>query len=136
MARKTSTVVIEAEGRDHGKHFFLREMPASQAEKWAMRVFLALARGGIEFPEDVAASGMAGIAAVGLAAIQNMAAEDAIRLMDEMFQCVQIIPDPARPSIVRPLIEDDIEEVKTRFHLRKEVLALHIGFFPSASPST
>ncbi|MCI0152403.1 DUF3990 domain-containing protein [Paraburkholderia sediminicola] len=30
------------DGRDHGKVFQLTEMPSDQAEKWAIRVLLAL----------------------------------------------------------------------------------------------
>ena len=36
MARKTANVTISAAGRDQGKVFVLREMPASQAERWAL----------------------------------------------------------------------------------------------------
>ncbi|MNL82434.1 hypothetical protein D3C87_2098140 [compost metagenome] len=47
--------------------------------------------------------------------------------------CVQIQPSP---SVVRPLIDDDIEEVATLFHLRKQVLGLHMDFSTAAAPST
>jgi hypothetical protein len=134
MARKTEMVVIDAEGRDKGKTFIIREMPATQAEKWAMRAFLALAKSGVDVPEDVAASGLAGIAALGLRALSGLTFADAEPLMDEMFSCIQIMPDPTRPNVTRHLIEDDIEEVATRLRLRKEVLALHTGFFTGAAP--
>ena len=54
-------------------------------------------------------------------------------LMDEMFRCIQIQPDPRKPEVVRPLIDngtegDDIEEVATRLRLRSEVINLHTGF--------
>jgi hypothetical protein len=42
--------------------------------------------------------------------------------------CVQIIPNPANPDIVRNLVDDDTEEILTIFKLQKEVLALHVDF--------
>lgn len=128
MARKTATVTIEADGRDLGKVFLLREMPASQAEKWAARAFLAMARSGIDIPDDMAGAGLAGIAAVGLKAIGGLGFAEAEPLMDEMFACIQIIPDPARPAVVRALVESDTEEISTRLRLRKEVFGLHVDF--------
>lgn len=135
MARKTETVIIEREGRDIGKAFLIREMPASQAERWATRAFLALAKGGIEIPDDVINSGMAGIAAIGIKALANVPYGDAQYLLDEMFQCVSIIPDLSKPQVVRPLIEDDIEEVATRLQLRQATFELHTGFFAFAARS-
>jgi hypothetical protein len=135
MARKTKTIVIETPGRDFQKMFVLTEMAPTKAEKWAFRAFLALAKSGVEIPDDIANSGLAGIAKVGLQAFSGLSFEDAEPLMDEMFAMVAIIPDPARPEIKRgyggvgALIEDDIEEVSTRLLLRKELFALHTNFF-------
>jgi hypothetical protein len=128
MARKTATITIDAEGRDHGKQFLLREMPASQAEKWAMRVFFGMAKSGLEIPDHIASTGLAGIAAIGLKAIGGLSFDTAEPLLDEMMACVQRIPNPAKPDIVRPLVEDDIEEIGTRLRLRKEVFGLHVDF--------
>jgi len=141
--RKETTVTIEAEGRDKGKQFHLREMPASQAEAWAMKVFHGLAKADVELPEDLVGSGMAGIAKLGAGIATAIEFEDLMKILDEMFQGVQIIPDPSRPGVKRALIEDDIEEVATRLQLRKELLALHLDFFadavrsisPSAAPA-
>lgn len=126
--RKTASVTITADGRDKGKVFLLTEMPASVAEKWAMRALLALGRSGIELPDDVANGGMAGVAAAGLRAFAGIEFGDAEPLMDEMFGCVQIVPDPKQAAVARDLIEDDIFEVSTRLLLRSEVVALHVGF--------
>ncbi|MFL9904276.1 hypothetical protein PQR71_40165 [Paraburkholderia fungorum] len=133
MTRKTLTITLDADGRDQGKVFLLREMPPSQAEKWAMRAFLALAKSGVQIPDDISSAGLAGIAALGLKALSGLSFEDAEPLMDEMFSCISIIPDPSRPNVVRALIEDDIEEVSTRLRLRKEVFGLHTNFFTSAA---
>jgi hypothetical protein len=130
--RKTLTVTIDAPGRDQGKAFVLREMPASQAEKWAARAFLALAKSGVEVPDNIAAAGLSGVAAMGIKAFGGMSFRDAEPLLDEMFGCVSHIPDPARPAVVRALIEDDIEEVATRLKLRLELFRLHMDFSVAA----
>lgn len=128
MARKTKTVVITAEGRDTGKHFLLTEMSASQAESWAFRAFGAMARAGIDVPEEVVTSGLVGLSAIGLKAFLASDWNDVEPLLAEMMACIQAQPDPAQPAIVRKLIEDDIEEPATRARLRDEVFELHTGF--------
>jgi len=128
MARKTKVVTITAEGRDRGKQFLITEMPASRAEKWAFRAFFALGRAGIQVPEEMAGMGMSVIAVIGIRALAMLRFEDAEPLMDEMMGCVQFMPDPARPAIVRQLIEDDVEEATTLLLLRSEVIELHTGF--------
>lgn len=135
MARKTKTVTITSSGRDQGKVFFLTEMPATKAEKWAARAFLALAKAGLDVPEEAASAGVAGFAAMGLDAIGKLNWEDAEPLLDEMMGCVQVQPSP---GITRPLVEaaDDIEEVMTLLTIRKELLELHLGFSLAAAPST
>lgn len=137
--RKTNTVIVEAEGRDKGKMFTLTEMPPSQAEKWAFRALLALAKSGVEVPDDIASAGLAGVARLGIKAFSGLHYEDAEPLLDEMFAMVSYVPDPTKPAIKRgfggvgPLIEDDIEEVQTRLLLRKELFALHLNFFTPVS---
>jgi hypothetical protein len=136
MARKTLTYAVQNDGRDAGKHFLLTEMPASQAERWAIRAFLAMAKGGIELPDGIEQSGMAGIAKAGLGLLLKIPYEDALPLLDEMMGCVQIIPNPNNRSVVRDLLEDDIEDVMTRFKLRKEVFGLHMDFSLAGAKST
>jgi hypothetical protein len=129
MARKTETTVITAEGRDQGKHFVLTEMAASKAEAWAFRAFGAMTRSGVDIPEEIVTAGMVGLSAMGLKAFLASDWADVEPLLAEMMACVQFRPDPAgQPQIVRPLIEDDIEEPSTRAKLRDEVFKLHTGF--------
>lgn len=128
MGRKTKTVVVETEGRDKGKHFLITEMSASQAESWAFRAFGAMARAGVEVPENVVMSGMVGLSALGLKAFLAANWADVEPLLGEMMACVQAVPEPDRPEVTRRLIEDDIEEAATRARLRDEVFELHTGF--------
>lgn len=131
--RKTKEVTITTEGRDKGKTFVITEMPASRAEKWATRAFLALGRAGIEVPEELQGAGMAAIAIVGIRALARLSFADAEPLLDDMMACVQI----KMPAITRALIDDgseseDIEEATTRLLLRSEVFELHTGFSVAA----
>lgn len=127
MPLKTATIRITAEGRDRGKAFLITEMPASRLELWAMRAFMALAKGGVEVPEDVQSAGVEALARFGLKALSAVPYEDAVALMGEMFECVRW-QSPDNPEITRPLIETDIEELGTRVRLRAEVFTLHTGF--------
>jgi hypothetical protein len=130
--RKETTFVAE-DGRDKGKQFHLKEMPASQAEAWAIRALLAIGNAGVEIPDDAAGLGMAGVAAMGIKALMAIPYAAAEPLLDEMMACVQAMPSA---NVFRPLVEDDIEEVVTRFKLRKAVWELHAGFFDSGGAST
>jgi len=135
MARTTANYTIQDEGRDKDKVFVLTELPASKAESWAMRAILALMAGGVELPEGFDRMGMAGMAEVGIKALSGLKWEVAEPLLAEMWQCVQIMPDPSKTHIIRNLIEEDIEEIATRVKLRAEVWKLHTGFLKAVAPS-
>jgi hypothetical protein len=135
MARKTARYVVEDEGRDQGKVFLLREMPATQGERWALRAFLAMAKNGVELPDGTRDAGFAGIASYGLSLIGKLPFEEADALMEEMVRCVTIIPDPAK-EFDRSLVESDIEEIATRVKLRIAVFKLHADFSKAAALST
>lgn len=127
MARKTA-IVSDFTGRDAGKVFVITEMSAFAAEKWAARALLALARSGLDVPEDVAREGMAGIARFGFGAIAGAKFEEIEPLLDEMFLCVKIAPDPKHMELTRGVIEEDVEEIATLLKLRGEALKLHVDF--------
>ena len=135
MARHTATYTVPDEGRDRGKVFLITEMPASRGESWAYRALLALIAGGVNLPEGFERMGMAGMAELGIKALSGLKWEVAEPLLAEMWECVEIIPDPAKPQVVRALIEDDVEEVLTRTKIRAEVWKLHTGFLKAAALS-
>ena len=148
MARRQLTIRIDAEGRDKGKVFVLTELPASQAERWALRAVMALGAANAELPDGMELAGLAGLArAIGvtdgaslleafartaLTLFTRIPFEQAEELLGSMWACVQIIPDPGNPSVIRSLIEDDIEEVATRLRLRSEIIKMHLGFSQAA----
>lgn len=142
--RKTGIVKIEdPASRDSGKVFVLKEMPAAVAERWATRALLALARSGIDLPENIAGAGWAGIAMLGFQALSKMDFADVQPLLDEMWACVSIRPDQRQPEVIRPLMwagpdgeGADIEEISTMIKLRTEVFTLHTGFSIPGAGST
>lgn len=127
MARRTKIYTVIDPGRDRGKKFFLTEMPASQAERWALRAFLALAKSKKDVG-DISSQGMAGLAQVGLDTFFQLDYYEIEPLLDEMKACIKYIPNPENIEVIRPLLEDDIEEVATWLTLRMEVFALHTDF--------
>lgn len=138
MGRRTKLVTITDEGRDKGKKFLITEMEASQAEAWAFRVLLALGSSNAEIPAPE--TGMAGLAQIGLRGLLGLPWLVAEPLLKEMFQCVQVCPDEKNPSFVRSLEpaesgDYDIEEIATRFRLRKEIFQLHVDFSSAALQS-
>jgi hypothetical protein len=132
MRKILEVMIPEEEGnRDKGKLFIITELPASQSEMWALRVFQALAKSGVDIGDVDASSGMAGIAFMGIKAVAGMNFSEAQVLMEEMFRCIKIAPNPGDHGVMRAVIEEDIEEVSTRLLLRRKVLELHTGFsFP------
>ena len=128
MARKTQDYVITRDGRDKGKTFVLNEMPAVKGDKWAKRLLMGMVRAGVDLPEDIYETGMAGVAAAGFKALLTIPWEIAEPLLDELMTCVTIKPDPRNPSVERGLIPDDIEEVVTHMTLQSGVFELHTGF--------
>ena len=111
--------------RDAGKKFRITEMPSWQAEKWALRAFMALARSGVDVPEDVQELGLAGLAQLGLKALAGASFEEAEPLLDEMMTCVKFVSSAGHE---RDLLPDEIEEVATRLQLRGEIFKLHTDF--------
>lgn len=141
MRRKaTIAIPLEEGNRDGGKQFLLTELPADQAERWALRMLLAIAHAGGTLPDGALNGGMAGVAAtvqgslaVALRAMAGLRFEDTEPLLAIMFSCVQFQPVlesgellPPQPIVVGA--NSQIEEVSTRMRLRWEVLQLHLNF--------
>lgn len=129
MARKTKIVTMPADaGRDAGKTFVLTEMDAATGERWAFRALFAMASNGADIPPEVQNMGWGALAAFGVRSLLTMQFEEAVPLLDEMMDCIVVLPDPKKPNVTRPIDADDIEELTTRLLLRSEVFNLHTGF--------
>ena len=132
MARKTKKITIDSKGRDYGKVFLITELDAWSAEEWATEALFAMMNSGVNIPEGIEQAGLAGVAALGLAALTKVQYDKAKPLIEKMMSCVKIQPSP---SVERELILDDIEEVGTLLLLKKEVLLLHLDFFTAGGAS-
>lgn len=144
MARRTTRVTITAAGRDKGKVFELREMPADQGERWANRAILAIANAGGKLPDGVLESGMAGleltwrnVLVVGLLAFKGLSFAEVEPLLDEMKPGISWCPPGAAPpQQIFPGEDSQIEEWGTWYTLRYEWLQLHLGFSLAGALST
>ena len=138
MPRKTTRITITEEGRDKGKSFVLTELPADQAERWAIRAMLAMVQSGAEISPETMAGGMASFAVLGVQALGGVSWDQLEPLLAEMWQCVQYNHAPNIPlQSIAEGINSQIEEVATRFALRVAVLQLHMNFFiPEATPTS
>lgn len=130
--RKTKLLTIDVEGRDKGKTFLLTEMSARRVERWATQVFMLLMRSGVAVPEEQVALGLAGLASIGIKMLSGVPTIEAQGLLDEMLECVEILPDEKNPNVRRGLIDEDVEEPATYWRMRVEIFALHTGFFSYA----
>lgn len=152
MARKTKTVAIES-GRDNGKSFLVTEMPLTKADKWANTALLAMMRGGVDvggvnfdligntlMPSDApkidVSGGMLELARISIAGLGNVTETVGQSLLDQLIEdCVQVVPTggAARPMLS---VDDEIEDLKTLWTLRKEAFILHIDFLADGSSQT
>jgi hypothetical protein len=124
MARRTKVFrVDDSKSRDHGREYLLTEMAADEAEWWAFQVLQALL--GSESEIDFNAP-LAQMARQGLAALGKLPPDKAKPLLEQMMTCVKVKLPGTNES--REMLVGDIEEVKTRVLIRKEVFELHISF--------
>lgn len=137
MARKTSTYIVDSDGRDKGKHFLLTEMPVTKTEDWAIRALLALGSANVEIPDGAFQLGAAALAEVGLKKLFAISADQMRPLLSELMECVEYIPNPKIPQVTVkfPIFESQIEEVSTLLKIKWEVLKLHMDFSLAASLS-
>jgi hypothetical protein len=152
MARKTKTVVIES-GRDQGKSFLVTEMPVTKADKWANTALLAMMRGGVDvggvnfdligntlMPSDApkidVSGGMLELARISIAGLGNVTETVGQSLLDQLIEdCVQVVPTGGAARSMLS-IDDEIEDLKTLWTLRKEAFILHIDFLADGSSQT
>lgn len=156
MARKTKIVTIET-GRDEGKSFLITEMPLTRADKWANTALLAMLRGGVDVgsvdfsliadtlrnknkeddaPKVDPMGGMLELARISIAGLGNVTEVVGQELLDQLIDdCVQV---SSGSNVIRAMlsIDDEIEDLKTLWTLRKESFLLHIDFLADGSSQT
>jgi len=79
-------------------------------------------------------AGMAGVFIAGVKSLAHIDGDEAEALMDQMLSCARIVRDKRNMEMTFEVLEEDIEEISTRFFLFFEALDLHMGF-SSAGPS-
>lgn len=130
MARKTKIIRIEDEkSRDNGKAFLITEKSLYDAEFWAMRAIGGMISSGVDIP-DVKETSMEVLLHYGMASLMKIEPSLLKELVDEMLECVQVIPNPySAPRDTRGLLPGDIEDLSTLLKLRMESILVHVDFF-------
>lgn len=136
MARKTLTYEITDNNRDKGKRFLITEMAPRIGHAWATRVLFGIMNSGVDMPDEWLNGGMAGVAKAGFRALGSIRPEIGIPLMEELLTCVQAMPNPADPTMLRNDWDADVEEPTSIFKLQYEVFKLCTGFSMPAVKST
>ena len=134
MLKEKSITITDRNGP---LHFKIREMPATKLEAWVMRAVLVLAEAGSDIPADAGVEGAAAfLAKHGLAALGRVNYEKAKPLLDEMLSacCFRVI-DKLEEAVTPEGADAYIGDMKTLLTLRREALAINLGFFSSGSPS-
>lgn len=134
MSRKTMIYQVPDEdgNRDAGKRYLIEEMPATRAERWAMRALLALIGGNVDLGDVKPGHGMAGLMSVGMDKLACLDWATVQPLYDELLECVYALPKPdneaVRVRLTPAQTDSQVEEVTTLLRLRAEALGLHLGF--------
>jgi hypothetical protein len=149
MARKHIDFTADFD-RDAGKTFRITEMPVTAADKWANTALLAMMRGGVDVggvnfgairdsmtgQSIDPTGGMLELARISIAGLGNVTEQVGQDLLDQLINdCVQVIPSGGSPRSLLS-IDDEIEEIKTLWQLRKEAFLLHVSFLAAGSSQT
>lgn len=123
---RTSTLVAEF-GRDCGKRFVCREIEPLAAAKFTLRLVAAMhvdsydgLLSQLDSSDDVPLDGL-------LQLLQGSNPEELHALLNELLDYVQIAPDAATPTAVRPLGKQDIAELRTLGTVAMQVIKLTFG---------
>ena len=142
MSRKTMIYQVPDEdgNRDAGKRYLIEEMPATRAERWAMRALLALMGGNVDLGDVKPGHGMAGLMSVGMDKLACLDWATVQPLYDELLECVYALPKPDNEAVrVRQTpapTHTQVEEVTTQLRQRAEALGLHQGFYDALATLT
>lgn len=125
--------VPEDGGDDAGKVFLITRMDAITGDKWGRHVIQAAIKSGAQIPQSAVKAGIAGIAGMALTIFGSIDPAEGDRLLDQLLDCVLIIPDPGTPAVRRKWHPGDFAEIQTVSLLHQEAFKLHTGFFQGAS---
>ena len=130
--RQTKHITLYEDGQE--LRFFIKQMPATELERWCIRAMGLLARGGFELPGTDDMSGLSEIlrdqGTKGLLRILgHLDFEDIAPLLDALLGCCHHISGPNSMTQLTPDIVDGIiSEMPNLRALRLEALSLNLGF--------
>ena len=138
MAIREKIITIEADGEDKGKRFRIRRMNAIDGDRWGCHCIKALVEAGKNIhglnPDD----GLAGVAAMGIELLNNMARDQMDDLNDRLMECVKFLPNDKDDSIEIDWKHagntGQFTDLKTPGVIRSEAFSLHVDFFKGAQP--
>lgn len=126
--RKTKNVTIMEDGQEI--KFHIKQMSATQLESWIIRALLLAGGSGLAVPEgaDIQAAG-AYLAGRGFGALGGLEYSKIEPLMNDLLACCyHITGDNSMTQLNPGVVDGIIGDVRTLFELRKEALALNLGF--------
>lgn len=127
--RKEIEIKIDA-GRDAGKVFVVKEMPATQMDAWMTRALGVL--GADKTLVDVISLSMSEL-------MMNLSKNnygEAKVLLDELLACCSFKQDNGLVPMKKDMIDGVVEDWTTLARLRNESFALNLGFFEEGGEST
>lgn len=121
--RKEIEIKIE-QGRDANKVFKIKEMSASQMDRWAIKALILLGKGG---NGGIAKLGTMGFKEI-LEAFGNAEYEKAEPLLQELLECCSFEKDGSSVVLKKDFIDGVVEDWTTLMRLKIEALKLNLGF--------
>jgi dsDNA-binding SOS-regulon protein len=134
MMTKEKIVTLKDNGRPLA--FKIRQFPATKLERWINRLVLLLAKGGreafnIPLSQDAESvrqalqkSGLDGIVKM----LGGLSYEDAAPLYDELLSAASLVRENYEQECSAEVLDGNIEDVKTIYLLRWEILKLNFSF--------
>lgn len=140
--RKTKTITVNDRGAV--KTFRITEMSAYHFERWLIRAGLLLCGAGVlgetkigsitnsqEAQEAIARF----LVTDGLKSLGRLNPDDVWPLYDDLLWCCELKVGDYYSRLDADTVDAQIEDVRTLFALRKEVIMLHVDFWLPGSPS-
>lgn len=126
--RKEVEIKIE-DGRDAGKVFKVKEMPATEMDAWITRALGVL--GADKTIIDVVSLSMSELM---LNLAKNNYGEAKI-LLDELLACCSFVKDGTLVPMKKDMIDGVVEDWTTLSRLKNEAFTLNLGFFADGGES-
>ena len=126
--------------RDNGKTFILTEMDAYAGQDWALRVLLAMAKGGVQLPEGGLNAPWETLAQFAITSLARAPYGDIRPLLEQMLGQARYAHAPDNKAMptqeIAPGPNCPVEEIKTFMAIQSALWKLHAGFSEGASTPT